>query len=77
MDLGIAGKRALVLGGNRGIGFGIARALCMEGVDVAITGRDEGRLAAAAEELRGVAGTCVEPCRLDLQAVDRLPEFAA
>jgi 3-oxoacyl-[acyl-carrier protein] reductase len=76
VDLGIAGKRALVLGGNRGIGFGIAGALCEEGVDVAITGRDEGRLAAAAEELRRVASTRVEPYRVDLEAVDRLPEFA-
>jgi 3-oxoacyl-[acyl-carrier protein] reductase len=40
MDLGIKGKTALVLGGNRGIGFGIAQALAAEGVNVAITGRD-------------------------------------
>jgi 3-oxoacyl-[acyl-carrier protein] reductase len=46
MDLGISGKNALVLGGNRGIGFGIAQALIGEGVRVAITGRDK----AAGEE---------------------------
>ena len=52
MDLGLAGKRALVLGGNRGIGFGIAKALADEGADVLIAARDKARLAAAAEELR-------------------------
>jgi 3-oxoacyl-[acyl-carrier protein] reductase len=77
VDLGIAGKRALVLGGNRGIGFGIARALCAESVDVAIAGRDEDMLVAAVDELRSVAGTRVEPYRLDLADVDRLPDFAA
>lgn len=54
MDLGIQGKRALVLGGNRGIGQGIAQALVGEGVHVAITGRDAARMAAAVDELQAV-----------------------
>ncbi|MEJ2625758.1 MAG: SDR family oxidoreductase [Pseudolabrys sp.] len=53
MDLKISGKRALVLGGNRGIGLAIARALAGEGADVAIAARDEIALAAAAVELGG------------------------
>jgi 3-oxoacyl-[acyl-carrier protein] reductase len=75
MDLGIKGKRALVLGGNRGIGFGIAQALANEGVDVAIAARDEGRLAEAANELRA-AGTRIETARIDLERVEALPAFA-
>jgi 3-oxoacyl-[acyl-carrier protein] reductase len=51
MDLGIEGKTALVLGGNRGIGRGIAQALADEGVNVAITGRDGSVGAAAASEI--------------------------
>lgn len=76
MDFGIAGKRALVLGGNRGIGFGIARALASEGVHVAITGRDTARSADAVAELRAKADVQVESAALDLAQTDALPAFA-
>ena len=42
MDLGIAGKVALVTAATRGIGLGIAQALSNEGVRVAIAARTEG-----------------------------------
>jgi NAD(P)-dependent dehydrogenase (short-subunit alcohol dehydrogenase family) len=51
MDLQLAGKRAVVTGGSRGIGSAIASALAAEGADVALLARDPGRLAAAAKEL--------------------------
>ncbi len=38
---------ALVTGGSRGIGLAVARALALAGRDVAITGRDPARAAAA------------------------------
>ncbi len=41
MDLKIAGKRALVLGGNRGMGLAIAKGLAGEGVSVLLAARDE------------------------------------
>jgi len=37
MDLGIAGKWALVCGASKGLGFGCAQALVREGVNVVIT----------------------------------------
>jgi 3-oxoacyl-[acyl-carrier protein] reductase len=52
MDLGLKGKRALVTGGGRGIGRGIADALAREGVDVAIFSRNSANLEAAAADLR-------------------------
>jgi 3-oxoacyl-[acyl-carrier protein] reductase len=76
VDLGIAGKRALVLGGNRGIGFGIAQALAAEGVHVAITGRDATRSAAAVGELKANSSVQVESATLDLARTDALPTFA-
>jgi len=51
MDLGIGGKRALVLASSQGLGLGIAHALCAEGANVLICGRVEDKLAAAAAEL--------------------------
>lgn len=71
MDLNIAGRRALVLGGNRGMGLAIAKALAREGCDLTIAARDEAALAAAAHEI-GKARTV----RLDLSDTAGLPAFA-
>src|SRR5262245_59173809 len=49
----LGGKAALVTGGGSGIGLAVARAFLDEGARVVITGRDEGKLARAAEQLRG------------------------
>ncbi|HZD33042.1 MAG TPA: SDR family oxidoreductase [Candidatus Angelobacter sp.] len=57
----LAGKFAVVTGGNRGIGLAIARALVAEGCSVMITGRDRAALRAAKTELAAacVAGAAV------------------
>jgi 3-oxoacyl-[acyl-carrier protein] reductase len=54
MDLGLRGRRALVMGGSRGLGMAVAKALAAEGVRVAICARDAARLAATAAELGAV-----------------------
>ncbi len=56
MDLGLRGRRALITGGSRGIGFTVAEALAAEGAAVGLIARDAAGLAAAAERLgpRGV-----------------------
>jgi 3-oxoacyl-[acyl-carrier protein] reductase len=56
MDLGIAGKRALVLASSRGLGLGVARALAREGAVVVLCGRDQARLAAAAGAIAAEGG---------------------
>ncbi|MGA2567248.1 MAG: SDR family oxidoreductase [Pseudolabrys sp.] len=76
MDLGLAGKRALVLGGNRGIGFGIAKALAAEGTNVLIAARDPARLVAAADELRANGAGKIASAEIDLQKTGELAAFA-
>lgn len=51
MDLGIAGRKAIVCGGSAGLGRGTATALAREGVSVFIAARDETRLKKAGEEI--------------------------
>ena len=47
----IQGKVALITGGTKGIGYGIAQALLAQGLRVAITGRSQESAAQAAKEL--------------------------
>jgi 3-oxoacyl-[acyl-carrier protein] reductase len=51
MELGIAGRRAAVAAASSGLGLASAAALAREGVHVAICGRDEARLTAAAARI--------------------------
>jgi 3-oxoacyl-[acyl-carrier protein] reductase len=59
MDLGLQGKRAAVAAASAGLGLGAARALAAEGVQVAICGRDQAKVDAAAEEI-GAVGLVVD-----------------
>ena len=52
MDLGIAGKWALVCGASKGLGLGCAQALAADGVNVVMVARGADVLNAAAGELR-------------------------
>jgi len=59
MDLGIAGKKALVCAASKGLGRGCALALAEEGVDLTITARTAETLEAAAEAIRQASGARV------------------
>lgn len=63
MDLGIAGKWALVCGASKGLGFGCAQALAQEGVNLVINARGapalelaQSKLIAASAGLSGASG---------------------
>jgi 3-oxoacyl-[acyl-carrier protein] reductase len=63
----LTGRVALVTGGSRGIGLAIARALVVEGMHVAVTGRNPEHLSSAAEVLERAAPGSVETIRADMR----------
>jgi 3-oxoacyl-[acyl-carrier protein] reductase len=66
MELGIAGKKALVCGASAGLGYACAQALVREGVDVLIVARTEAPLLAAVERLRSGGGGAVQCVAADV-----------
>jgi 3-oxoacyl-[acyl-carrier protein] reductase len=74
----LAGRVAIVTGGTRGIGLAIARLLAEDGASVVVSGRDAGRLAAAAAELEatGAAALAVAADAARREDVDRLVDAA-
>jgi len=66
MDLGIAGKRALVCAASRGLGRGCAEALAREGVEVTICARTAADVERAADEIGAVVGRRVGRVACDI-----------
>jgi 3-oxoacyl-[acyl-carrier protein] reductase len=73
MDLGIAGKRALVIGASKGIGFAVARRLAQEGARVTIVARS----AEALEQARTKLGAEVKAACADVTRPATLPQAVA
>ncbi|WP_299967262.1 SDR family oxidoreductase [uncultured Roseobacter sp.] len=71
MDLGIAGKRALVLGASRGLGKAIAQGLSAEGVSVYAAARSVDKIAAYADGVQGL-----QPVALDLAESEQVEQIA-
>jgi 3-oxoacyl-[acyl-carrier protein] reductase len=69
MDLGLSGKNALVVGGSRGIGLGIAEQLLAEGARVTIASHTE-QAFRAAEALQGRFGDSVRALTIDLASAE-------
>jgi 3-oxoacyl-[acyl-carrier protein] reductase len=63
----LSGKKALVTGGTKGIGFAIARALLAQGADVVVCGRGEEALRAALVDLQS---SRPEKCKVSGKAAD-------
>jgi 3-oxoacyl-[acyl-carrier protein] reductase len=74
MDLGLAGRRAIVTGGSKGLGRAIAAELLAEGAEVAICSRNEAELEETAAELRKPGGS-VFARRCDVTDPDQVTAF--
>ena len=73
----LQGKHALITGGSRGIGLGIAKAMAEAGADILLVSRPSAELDQAAAELRGT-GRQVDSCSLDLHDIEGIaPWFEA
>ena len=67
MDLSLTGKKAIITGGSRGIGFEIAKSLISEGVNVVIAARDPVRLRNSAALLEKAYGVSVHHISYDIK----------
>lgn len=68
------GKQALVTGGSRGIGLGIARGLAEAGADVVLVARSQADLATAAEQLAPL-GRRIRTAAFDLADANAIAEW--
>lgn len=66
MDLGIAGKKAIVCASSRGLGKGCAIALAEAGCEIVVNGRDETVLDHTAMEIADKYGVSVTPVAADV-----------
>jgi 3-oxoacyl-[acyl-carrier protein] reductase len=70
MDLGIAGRTAIVCASSRGLGKACALALAREGVNVVVNGRDTGRLRATAAEIERECAVSIAAVQADVTTAD-------
>ncbi len=70
MDLGIAGRKAIVCASSRGLGRACAQRLAEAGCEVVINGLNRERLEAAAAEMRKATGAKVTAVTADVATAD-------
>lgn len=76
MDLGISGKRAVVIGGSQGLGYAVCERLAAEGVNLLLFARNPETLAQASAQLRSAHGVRVETCAGDIARVEDVERLA-
>jgi 3-oxoacyl-[acyl-carrier protein] reductase len=72
MDLGLAGSKAVVTGGSKGMGLAIAQTLAAEGASVAVMARDKAALDSAVESLRAAGAPDAVGISVDMADADSI-----
>lgn len=75
MDLGLKGKAAAVMAGSEGLGRACARALALEGADVAMCGRREDILRSSAKAIADESGRHIVPVVADVNDARDVERF--
>ncbi len=70
MDLGIAGRNAIVCASSRGLGRACAEELARAGVRLVLNGRDAGRLARVRDEIAAATGAEIVAVAADVSTVE-------
>lgn len=70
----LKGKRALITGGNSGIGFGIAKAMAVAGAEIVIVGRNREKNEQALKKLSGFNAVC-NSVLFDLSCIEKIERF--
>lgn len=73
----LTGKKAVVTGGNRGLGYAMARALAEASAEVVITGRDRAVLDKSAEQLSEQTAGRVVPVAVDVTSAEQIDAMTA
>jgi 3-oxoacyl-[acyl-carrier protein] reductase len=72
MDLGLAGSKAVVTGGSKGMGLAIARTLASDGASVAVMARDKSALDSAVKSLRAAGAPEALGISVDMADADSI-----
>ena len=75
MDLGLQGKKAVVTGSSRGLGFATAHQLAKEGCDIVLNSRSETNLAAAANKISSDTNANIIPIEGDITQTGKVEEI--
>jgi NAD(P)-dependent dehydrogenase (short-subunit alcohol dehydrogenase family) len=76
MDLQLKGRTALITGGSRGIGFGVAQALAAEGCNLHLAARSAADLDTARKKITGQYAVNVVTHALDLSSTENAVKLA-
>ncbi|MGE0750333.1 MAG: short-chain dehydrogenase/reductase [Variibacter sp.] len=76
MDLQLAGKRALITGGSKGIGAAIAHVLAEEGCDLVLVAREKAALDGTANAIRSKRQVDIATISADLSSEDAVRNVA-